>query len=465
MPRNYQALYFDDVETKFEDIARARDAAERYLAATLTPGSRVGLFTSSGQGNLDFTDDRSKLHDALFNLRSRPMIPIQTNACPDIGYYQAHMIVEQHDATATEIASEEYYLCYCQSLPTQAQQYCKSQAPNIVDQDAISVLHLWLAQSMDVLRGLEQVIRRTALLPGQRSVIFVSPGFLSFTLESQIAEVAERALRSNVVVNALDPRGLYVIVPGGDASTPSSVVTSAASVGRKFGIVQDEYSLAQDVLYSFASTTGGQFFHNNNDLDTGFRQVGTLSEVYYVLAFSPRNLKFDGRFHQLKVSLVNPAGRTIQARRGYFAPKASEDAATKAEEEIQQAAFSQDEVRELPVDVHTQFFKLNDAEVRLTVFAHLDMNSVRFRQEQDRHLNNLTFVTVLFDLDGKYLTGKEKVLQFRLRDATLAALMRSGITLKVEFNLKPGTYLVRQIVRDSEAGQLSGLNRTVEIPY
>ena len=316
-----------------------------------------------------------------------------------------------------------------------------------------------------MLRGLEQVIRRTALLPGQRSVIFVSPGFLSFTLESQITEVAERALRSSVVVNALDPRGLYVIVPGGDASTPSSVVTSAALVGRKFGLVQDEYSLAQDVLYNFASTTGGQFFHNNNDLDAGFRQVGTLSEVYYVLAFSPRNLKFDGRFHQLKVSLVDPAGRTIQARRGYFAPKASEDAATKAKEEIQQAAFSQDEVRELPVDVHTQFFKLNDAEVRLTVFAHLDMNSVRFRQEQDRHLNNLTFVTVLFDLDGKYVTGKEKVLQFRLRDATLAALTRSGITLKTEFDVKPGRYLVRQIVRDSEAGQLTGLNHTVEIPY
>jgi VWFA-related protein len=465
MPRNYQALYFDDVETKFEDIARARDAAERYLAATLTPSSRVGLFTSSGQGNLDFTDDRSKLHDALFRLLPRPMIPIQTNACPDIGYYQAYMIVEQHDPNAIDIASDEYFQCTCQSLPTQAQTFCRSQAPNVVEQDAMTVLHLWLAQSTDVLRGLEQVIRRTALLPGQRSVIFVSPGFLSFTLESQIAEVAERALRSNVVVNALDPRGLYVIIPGGDASTQTGVVASGPLAGRKIGIVQDEYSLAEDVLYNFASTTGGQFFHNNNDLDMGFRQVGTLSEVYYVLAFSPRNLKFDGRFHQLKVGLVNPAGRTIQARRGYFAPKASEDAATKAKEEIQQAAFSQDEVRELPVDVHTQFFKLNDAEVRLTVFAHLDMNSVRFRQEQDRHLNNITFLTVLFDLDGKYVMGKEKVVQLRLRDATLAALTRSGITLKTEFDVKPGRYLVRQIVRDSAAGQLSGLNRTVEIPY
>jgi hypothetical protein len=193
--------------------------------------------------------------------------------------------------------------------------------------------------------------------------------------------------------------------------------------------------------------------------------VGTLSDVYYVLAFSPRNLKFDGRFHKLKVNLVNPAGFTIQARRGYFAPKASVDVATKAKEEIEQAVYSQDELKELPINVHTQFYKVNEAEARLAVLTHLDLSSVRFRKEQDRHLNKLTFLTVLFDRDGKYVEGKEKVVEFRLRDATLARLNQTGITLKMEFDLKPGTYLVRQIVRDSEAGQLSGLNRTVEIPY
>ena len=200
-------------------------------------------------------------------------------------------------------------------------------------------------------------------------------------------------------------------------------------------------------------------------MDKGFRQVGTLSSAFYVLAFSPRDLKFNGRFHRLKVSLVNPAGFTIQARRGYFAPKASLDAATKAKEEVEQAVYSQDEMKELPVDLHTQFFKLNESEARLAVLTHLDMSSLRFRKEQDRHLNNLTFVTVLFDRDGKYVIGKEKRVELRLRDATLARLTQTGITLKMEFDLKPGTYLVRQIVRDSEAGQLSGLNRTVEIPY
>jgi VWFA-related protein len=460
--RNFQALYFDDLQMKFEDIARARDAADRYLATTLTAADRAGIFTSSGQDNLDFTDDRSKLHEALFKLRPRPMILTDTQSCPDIGDYQAYLIVHQRDPFAIAIATQETYECNCQS----AQQGCQDQAASIAQGTATQVLNRWETQSEAVLRGLEQVVRRTALLPGQHSVIFLSPGFLLYNLESQIAEIADRALRSSVVISTLDPRGLYVIIPGGDISQRTVVMPQRADLmGRKQQIVLDGFSHAEEVLYNLAADTGGQFFHNSNDLDKGFRQVGTLSDVYYVLAFSPRNLKFDGRFHRLKVSLVNPAGFTIQARRGYFAPKASVDVAAKAKEEIEQAVYSQDELKELPVDVHTQFFKVNEAEARLAVLTHLDLSSVRFRKEQDRHLNNLTFVTVLFDRDGKYVMGKEKLVEFRLRDATLARLAQTGITLKVEFDLKPGTYLVRQIVRDSEAGQLSGLNRTVEIPY
>jgi VWFA-related protein len=464
--RNFQALYFDDLQMTFEDIARARDAADRYLATTLTAVDRAGIFTSSGQGNLDFTDDRSKLHEALFKLRPRPMISTDTNSCPDIGDYQAYLIVQQREPSATAIATQEVVRCNCEAGDSAALQICSSQAATMVQAEATQVLNRWETQSEAVLRGLEQVIRRTALLPGQHSVIFLSPGFLLYNLESQIAEIADRALRSSVVISTLDPRGLYVINPAGDASRQTILIpTRPDLMGRKEQIVEQGLSLAEEVLYNFAGDTGGQFFHNSNDLDKGFRQVGTLSDVYYVLAFSPRNLKFDGRFHKLKVSLVKPAGFTIQARRGYFAPKASEDAATKAKEEIEQAVYSQDELKELPVDVHTQFYKINEAEARLAVLTHLDLSSMRFRQEQDRHLNNLTFVTILFDRDGKYVMGKEKRVEFRLRDATLARLTQTGITLKVEFDLKPGTYLVRQIVRDSEAGQLSGLNRTVEIPY
>lgn len=44
-------------------------------------------------------------------------------------------------------------------------------------------------------------------------------------------------------------------------------------------------------------------------------------------------------------------------------------------------------------------------------------------------------------------------------------LLAEGITLKADFTIKPGTYLIREVIRESEGGQLSGLSSTVEIPY
>ena len=217
-PRNYQALYFDDVQMKFEDIAHARDAADRYLAATLTAADRAGIFTSSGQNNLDFTDDRSKLHEALFNLRPRPIILTDMHSCPDIGDYQAYLIAQQRDPSASDIAAQEAFLCNCQGLSQSEAQSCQAQQANIIEGLAGQVLSQWQTQSMAVLRGLEQVVRRTALMPGQHSVIFLSPGFLLYNLEFQIDEIADRALRSSVVISTLDPGGLRVIMPGGDSS-------------------------------------------------------------------------------------------------------------------------------------------------------------------------------------------------------------------------------------------------------
>ena len=441
-------------------MARARDAAEKYLAATLTPSGRVGIFTASGQGVLDFTSDREQLHEALLRLRPRAMMVNADMDCPEIVPYEAYLIIEQNDPTALATATDRAAQCLPAADQGGAALKVQIEARRVYNQDE--------ATADSVLRGLEQVIRRAAIAPGERSVILLSPGFLDYSVGTRIYAIAERALRSNVVVNALDPRGLYTIIPGGDSS--QGFVTEArqtrfGSAGEEQQLLLAGFARAEDVLYDFAAITGGQFFHNDNDLEKGFRQVGTLADVYYVLAFSPRNLKLDGRFHQLKVSLMNPAKLTVQARHGYFAPQASEDAAAKAKEEIEQAMYSQDELRELPIDVHTQFYKVNDTAAKLAVLTHLDMSAVRFHKEADRNRNDVTFVTVLFDLDGKYVAAKEKRVEFRLRDSTLERLTKSGITLKTEFDVKPGTYMVRQIVRDSEAGQLSGLNRTVEIPY
>lgn len=463
-PARFLALYFDDIHMPFEDISLTRKAAEHYLASAIRPSDRVGLFTSSGQGDVDFTNDRARLDQALNRLMPRPINERSDNECPQILDYQAYLIVHQHDPFATDAAAQEAYHCYCESLP-QVPPNCQQQAAQMAQSEAYRVEAAFEHETEYSLRGLRELVRRMGRLPGERSVVLVSPGFLTATQDIEVDEITDQALRSNIVISTLDSRGLYAVIPLGDASKRPLVLPNHPEVaGRKAQIQLNELSESANVMRNLAYDTGGTFFHNNNDLDLGFREVGALPEAYYILAFTPENLKLDGHFHTLKVNLVNPAKLSVEARRGYFAPTKAVDAATEANEELEQAVFSQDEMSEIPIDVRTQFFKAHGAAAKLSVLTHVDLRFVRFRKENGRNLDKVTVVTVLFNGAGAYITGNEKQIQFRLLDATLDKLSRSGINTKSSFDVKPGTYLVRSVVLDSGGAQMSAANHSVEIP-
>jgi VWFA-related protein len=470
-PRRFVALYFDDVNTTFGNLVPARDAADHFLATSLRPGDRVALFTSSGQKQLDFTADIAQIHKALFDLLPRPIIG-HDSACDAIPPYEAWLIVDHNDPTALAVAGVRSL--NCNTCPAdnaaemaqciqRAEATAQSMAPGYVAQAEI--------EASAVLRGVEAVIRRLATMPGQRSMVIVSAGFMSETLQFELGQLADRALRVNVILNALDARGLYT-----DPQVADVNPTLASILGRQqltsVPILTAPRSLAvasarhqTDGIEALARDTGGLFFHNNNDMGEGFRELTAAPEAFYVLAFSPQNLKTDGAFHPLQVKLVSGKGLTVQARKGYYAPRKPNDPAVQEKEEIREAVFSQDETNELPIDVHTQFFMKSESEARITVLTRIDLRPLHFRKEGDRNVDDLTFVAALFDRDGHVVSGEQKAVELHLRDNSLDRYLQTGITMRSAFDVKPGTYLVRAVVRDSASGQISGLNRTVEIPY
>jgi VWFA-related protein len=459
-PRRYLGLYVDDIHMPFEDLALVRRAAEEYLKSALTPGDRVGLFTASGQGNLDFTGDWDALDTAFERLQSR-QAPRELHVCPEVLDYQSYLIMDQHDQQAEDIATYETLHCRYDDDP---RFLVNAHA------EALSAAERQLLNSErsteDSLRGLDEVIRRMSVLPGQRSLVVVSPGFLTISNRDRVDRIADRALRANVVINALDSKGLFAPMPGGDMSRePNLIPKHADLMGQKSQLEITGHKLEEEVLQDLPMDTGGVFFTNSNNLKEGFQRVSELPEAYYTLAFSPAKLKFDGRYHQIQVKLVHSAGLTVEARRGYFAPKASENAQSRVKEQIIAAVFSQEKLNQIPIEVHTQFFKQDALDATLSILARVDLRVLQFRKAEGRNLNNLTVVTALFDQNGNYLQGKEKHVDFRLRDASLEQLSRTGLTMKTSFNVKPGTYLIREVVRDSEGSRISGLTRAVEIPY
>jgi VWFA-related protein len=452
IPQHYIAYLFDDIHLAFNDLASVRAAAEKNLNA-LRPTDRAAIFTTSGRSNLDFTDDRSKLHDALLHLMPRPIsdqsLPSQ---CPQMTYYIADLIVNQNDQMASSAATADVLSCQFNN-----DLRFLSTAQALAQSAARQALMLGDQETHISLISLKDVVRRVAATPGDHSIILVSPGFITPQQLYDVDDIIERAVRANIVINALDARGLYVVMPGGDAS-------QSAPPNPRIGQYQMMSASADgDVMAELADGTGGTFFQNSNDLDEGFRRLASSPEYFYLLGFSPQNLKLNGRYHKLKVALNTTEKLSVQARRGYFAPKQAPSSDQQAKEEIEDAVFSQEEMRELPIDLHTQFFKPSDEAAKLTVLAHVDVKQLHFQKADGRNNSDLTIVSAVFDRNGNLVIGTEKLLQLHLKDDTLAHTMSSGLTVKSNFDVKPGSYLVRLVVRDAQ-GQIAAENGAVEIP-
>jgi len=281
---------------------------------------------------------------------------------------------------------------------------------------------------------------------GERTIAMVSDGFLNEDYKFQIDAVIDRALRSKVIINALDAAGLSVELPGESEYTRQ---------GRQRN---------GDVLLQAAEGTGGVLVQNTNDMDAGLARIGALHTPSYLLGFAPTDLKFDGQFHTVSVKLTHPQNFTVQARRGYFAPKQAEDAASAENEKVEEAMFSEQELSGLPVQFSTKFDKLDAQTTKFSVIADVDLRAMRFRKEAGHNLDDVTMMVAVFDADGNYVTGQKKTLKMHLSDATLRKLEGSGATMTTELNVKPGSYLVRAVVLESESQQVAAGSQTVAIP-
>jgi hypothetical protein len=154
----------------------------------------------------------------------------------------------------------------------------------------------------------------------------------------------------------------------------------------------------------------------------------------------------------------------VQARRGFFAPKHGKTPDELAKQDIEDAVFSQEEQQGLPVQLNLQYFKVDDVNAKLAVLTHVDLNQIRFDRADDRNSDNLTIVAALFDRNGNFIKADQKTLEMHLKDATLEKLHRSGLTVKTNFDVKPGGYMVRLVVRDSKDAQIASRNGVVDIP-
>jgi VWFA-related protein len=457
LPQRFVAVLFDDVHITMDDANQMRVSVRKFLDS-ITPTDRVGLYSTSGQLTQEFIGDKEVLKQALQGLAPRSPFGSKAFNCPEVSYYMANQIENVHNEQAMAVVVEETLQCMFGGDRTKI-----TLAQSAARAAVLQALSQGDQENQYMYRHVEDALRRLSGMPGERIMLLASPGFLLTTDTLDEMGIIDRANRANIVINTFDVRGLYTPDVSGDLSERTSDTYRTAGYKTLYRVTAqtDQSAPLMDIAYG----TGGTYFHNSNDFEGGLNRAAAAPEVSYVLGFSPQNQKMDGKYHILKVKLTGKQKYEIQARHGYYAPKKVDDPQEQAKAEIQEAVFSQDEIRDLPLDLQTQYFKTGDAGARLSVVSHLEVKGMRFTKSGGRNNDNLTIATAIFDENGNFVTGGEKFLQMRLLDSTYERLSRTGLLVKSSFEVKPGKYMVRQVVRDSEGAQMAARNGAVVIPY
>jgi VWFA-related protein len=192
------------------------------------------------------------------------------------------------------------------------------------------------------LRELKDIIDVTASMPTQRTIILISDGFnlvpgrelvgiarayfpnepeFRFTErdnQPQLDELLRVAQRNNVIVYALDSRGLY---PPASSGLGDASHTGTAN-GRVLNeMMRDEDTVAWEngsAMAQLAEATGGIYFHDNNDLLAGLHRAFDDERERYVIAYSPSNNSVDGKYRKIRVEVKDKNLRAY-AKTGYWA--------------------------------------------------------------------------------------------------------------------------------------------------
>lgn len=286
-PHRFVVFLFDDMHLSIEDLARTKKAPAKLLDGALVESNMAAVVSVSGRSNSGLTRDRARLQDTIKDLRPQWLHLSSSGDCPNIGYYQADLIVNKHDSGAIQDAVQQILAC----APTK---------PDIAEIQADSVARqVVMAGQQDVqltFASIAELVRRMAALPGQSILILVSPGFLTITPEAISAEsrLIDLAAQSNVVISALDARGVYV------TDVTASDDTRGRHPGELNELRQSSMTQTESVMAELADGTGGAYFRHNNDLGVGFRALTDVPRCVYLMELSPDNMKANGSYHRLK---------------------------------------------------------------------------------------------------------------------------------------------------------------------
>lgn len=459
--RNFMLL-FDLSHSTPGTIDRARDAAKTFVNSEMKAFDRASVATYSVDHGLKlitaFTNDRDLLTSAITTLGVPKYFKVGdplfiSNTAPPAGPSSAS---EGADARADAAqALQELTEDTNRTTQTHNDSYMRERLRSELQGLA------GIARALDSIRGQKEVILlsegfdarlvqgrsttapgttqdREAIMRGQIEKIDSDQMYGNVSSSNDLSDMAKVFRRSDVVMHAIDIKGLRSDVD--------------ASAGAK--------KSSNEGLYLLTHPTGGTVFKNTNDLGQTFSNMLREQRITYVLGYQTDATGSPGKFHDLKVKVSGqPRGTRVNARAGYYEPAPLKGlGAVLSTSQILTNDIAVDDIpmgmmatpfpmsgdkAQVPVELEIEGAKLtqnsqgNTASGNLFVYAFGPLNKVE----------DYTFQKIALDLS-------------KVGDT----LKKSGIRYYGTLSLPPGKYTIKALLKMNESGYETFRKEEVVVP-
>jgi VWFA-related protein len=311
--------------------------------------------------------------------------------------------------------------------------------------------------------ALKAVAKSLEKITEKKSLLFFSGGIQRNGIENQasLRAAVNAAVRANLAIYSVDTRGLQAISPLGDASTGSLRGTGAYSGGALTNNMNANLA-TQEVMSTLSSDTGGKAFFDSNDFAPAFAQVQRDTSAYYAIGFHSSNPARDGRYRKLTIKLNRP-GIKLEYRPGYYAPADFQHAGKEdRERDLDEQLASDLPATDMAVYLDALYFRLDENRFFVPVSLIVPGSQIPFVKGGDKDKATLDIIGTVIDEAKRPIGHARETVKLNL-DPSLQARQKN-IQYTTSFNLPPGKYHLKFVVRENQTGQMGSFEAEITLP-
>ena len=467
-PRSVTVVALDTVNTPFLDQAYARKALVKYLANNVDSSQTLGLVIISSKGLRvvqGLTSDPTALLQILKKLSGD--LPEMHNLDTDVEAAAA-----AGDGSGLLMASNP--------ITTQ------STLSDFISQGDVLYAQFKQENAIETtMRAFLGIAWSLSGIPGRKSLIWATGAF-PFYLDSpstvpggRLSVLYERAMQvlndAEISVYPVDVRGLVNYSPAADVTARRAASGPAAMQQLMSRSWLQNAKI--DTLRDFAEMTGGRAFYNTNDLAGSFKRAADDSSSYYMLGYYLDTKNDMPGWRQLKVK-VDQKNTEARARNGFLVTNTTMNPELTRIADIGFALTSPFGATGIPVVMRWQEAKpeemkkldakngeKKDPNKKAVGFA-LHMPGEALTVEGTRNQLDVDFValaTAAAAKDGTAADEIKQTLKGSLSAENVAKLRGHGMSYSNVFELAPGKYQVRFVVRDNLNGRIGSLSAPLTV--